>query len=415
LRTSRHKYIAAPRPELYDLEQDPGEGENVIQRNRRLYADLEGRLDAMVESVSRDAGSEASAPPLDEETLAQLEALGYLAGRGGVSLADEDARERADPKDRIDLHQQVMLAQSDLGRGELDAARGRLEAAVAEDPSMVDGHQMLGTIAMRQERAEEAVDHFRRALEVKPDHAAALFGLASVYRRQGLLDEAQLGFEQLLRLDSTDVKAVAGLAELLQLRGQRAEAIELLQEAVAVAGPPAVLLNQLGELRALEGDRPAALSLFERAVEARPDFVLARFNLAVLLEETGRLDAAIELYEDVIERAPRHFQAQFNLGKLHGARGSTGRQRELWEAAIESNPDFTRGYFLLAKLMMDAGGDLQRAEELVRDGLARDDEHRAGPLGYYVLADLLNRTGRRREAAQALAEGRRIEGRGSAG
>ena len=59
--------------------------------------------------------------------------------------------------------------------------------------------------------------------------------------------------------------------------------------------------------------------------------------------------------------------------------------------------------------MMDRGLDLKRAEDLVREGLARDSEHEAGPLGYYVLADILSRRGRRDEASAALGAGRRIQ------
>ncbi len=148
---------------------------------------------------------------------------------------------------------------------------------------------------------------------------------------------------------------------------------------------------------------------FRRAIAANEEFPQPYFNLAVLTEESGRLDEAIDLYEQAIERAPAHYQAQFNLGRLYGRRGDLDRQQELYEAAIESNPQFVRGYYYLAKLLLDRGGDLERAEQLVRSGLERDDEDRAGPLGYYLLADILNRLGRTGEAARAVAEGRRIE------
>jgi len=132
----------------------------------------------------------------------------------------------------------------------------------------------------------------------------------------------------------------------------------------------------------------------------------------VLLEEGGDLRRAVTLYEEVIEQAPDHFQAQFNLGRLYGGMGDSGRQVEMWEAAIASNPEFARGYFYLAKLLMDQGDDLARAEDLTRQGLAADPEHRSGPLGYFLLADILNRTGRPREANQALAEAQQIQSDG---
>jgi len=72
-------------------------------------------------------------------------------------------------------------------------------------------------------------------------------------------------------------------------------------------------------------------------------------------------------------------------------------------------PEFRPGILLPRQALDGPGSDLARAERLVRDGLERDPEHQEGPLGYYVLADILNRTGRGAEAQQALSNGRRIQ------
>jgi len=58
---------------------------------------------------------------------------------------------------------------------------------------------------------------------------------------------------------------------------------------------------------------------------------------------------------------------------------------------------------------MDQEQDLARSENLVRLGISKDPEHTRGPLGYYILADLLNRQGRRSEAKDALAIGQQIQ------
>jgi tetratricopeptide (TPR) repeat protein len=133
------------------------------------------------------------------------------------------------------------------------------------------------------------------------------------------------------------------------------------------------------------------------------------FNIAVLYEERGEAEPAIANYEKAIDLAPKYYEAQFNLGRLLGHLGQVDRQQELWEASVESNPTFVQGYYYLSKLLMDRGGDLGRAEELVRLGIENDPDDREGPLGYYVLADILNRTGRTAEAREAVASGQRIQ------
>jgi tetratricopeptide (TPR) repeat protein len=413
LRGNSFKLIDAPQAELYALDRDPLEGENLLTVERQIARSMQDELTAMLEQIEADDGASARQPELDEQALAQLEALGYLAGRGTVGLEREAGAERADPKDRIRLHQLVMSAQSDMGRNEDAAAEEKLHQVLETDPNVIEAHQMLGTIANRQKQFDIAMRHFQIALELEPDHPASLFGLATAYRETDRVEDALNGYRRLLEHSPTDTRAAVDLVDLLVASDEIAEAITILETAVSERQDLPGLQNQLGELYATEDRREAAKSSFMRAIELSEAFAQPRFNLAVLLEAEGRIEEAIALYEEALVLAPKHYQAQFNLGRLHGDRGEINRQQQLWEAAVASNPDFIRGHYYVAKLIMDRGGDLAGAEEITRQALAKDPEHRAGPLGYFLLADILNRQGRPKEAHQAVAEARKIESEGS--
>lgn len=414
IRTREHKFIDTPNAELYDLTADREERENILLDDRRVARELKDRLTALRAEIERQGRDRAHTADLDEETLQQLRALGYIAGQGGVSAEEESDTPRADPKDRIELHQLIMVAQSDLGRENPEQAEQRLEQVLKSDPTILDAHQMLGTISSQREDFEEAIEHFRRALELDSDHTTSLFGLAGAYRNLDRLDEALVGFRRLIDLNPGDSKAIVAVAQIHVGRDERNEAISLLEEATQSPNAAAILFHQLGELLVLEGRSEEARRSFEQAAKNNEELAQPRFNLAVLEEEAGNIARATDLYEKTLELAPNHFQAQFNLGRLYGQRGNPDRQQRLYEAALASNPEFIRGYFFLAKLLMDRGGDLKRAEELTREGLARDLDNETGPLGHYLLADILNRTGRQDEAMKAVAQARAIEARQSA-
>ncbi len=413
MRTERYKLIEAPRWELYDLQADPREESNladelpdVARRLRKELAELASALEA----------GAAAAPQLelDETTMRQLRALGYVAGRGEVAAAAESDRDRADPKEKIEIHQRIMRAQSLLGQGDVESAEAVLDELLEADSEVVDAHQMLGSLRSERREYERAIESYRRALALAPDHQTSLFGLATAYKRLGRADDALVGYRRLLELNPFDNRALLAVSELLVEAGQPGESKAVLEGALATDRPGAGVLNRLGELYVAEGRREEAAELFRRAAAEQDLFAQPLFNLAVLAEQGGDPDEAIRLYREAIERAPRHFEAQFNLALLYGERGDVDGQQRLLEAAVESNPDFARGYYFLAKLLMDRGTDLARAEALVREGLERDPEHRSGPLGYYVLADILNRRGRPAEARAAVDEGRRLEQQGGA-
>jgi len=407
-RTDSRKLISAPRPEVFDVIADPRETHDLSLEQPLVTGELENRLAELRAEIESDSPAARAAPDIDQETLAQLQALGYAAGQGGVRLEEEEDQPRADPKDKIGVHRTIMRAQS-LMRDDEEAAEKTLLAVLQTDPDVLDAHQMLGHLATTQKRFEDALGYFRRALELDPAHKNSLMGMAASYRALGRREEALVGFRRVLEVCGPDTKASLAIADIEINLGDHDEAARALSDAAETTEVPGLIHNKLGEVRAEQGRSSEAMVLFAEAIAETDDFAVPYFNIAVLYEERGEAEPAIANYEKAIEMAPKYHEAQFNLGRLLGHLGQVDRQQELWEASIESNPTFVQGYYYLSKLLMDRGGDLARAEELVRLGIEEDPEHEEGPLGYFVLADILNRMGRSAEARDAVATGQRIQ------
>jgi len=408
IRTDNLKLISAPRPEVFDVVVDPREKRDLSLEQPGVTGELEKRLSDLRAKIESEAPASGAAPDIDAETLAQLQALGYAAGQGGVSLEEETDRPRADPKDKIRIHRTMMRAQS-LMRDDAVAAEKTLLAVLQTDPDILDAHQMLGQLATTQRWFDDALGHYRRALELDPTHKNSLMGMASSYMALGRKEEALVGYRRVLDVSGHDTRASLAIADIEINLGRLDEAARALSDAAATTEVPGLIHNKLGEVRVEQGRQGEAMALFAKAIGERDDFAVPYFNIAVLYEERGEAAPAIANYEKAIELAPKYHQAQFNLGRLVGYLGQVDRQLELYEASIESNPTFVQGYYYLSKLLMDRGGDLGRAEELVRLGIEKDPSHEEGPLGYFVLADILNRTGRAAEAREAVAAGQRIQ------
>ena len=364
IRSRQFKFIDTPEPELYDLLGDPDETNNALLDQRRVSRELKDALDAMSTSLE-SGGVAAEATDLDEDTMRQLQALGYVAGRGGMDLEDIADHDRADPKDRIRLHQLVMAAQSDLGAEDPEAAETKLREALGTDDSLLDAHQMLGTIAMQREEFEQATVHFQTALAQKVDHTPAILGLANAYLRLQRKDEALVGFQRLLELSSTDSNAALGAADLLVERQRPGEAVAILEAALDQERPAPILLSvacRRVDPRARGCPRePATSSTSDRGQRQTGPSALQPGGDPGGGRPTRRCDDPLPSKDHELALAlPGPVQSS---GRLHGHRqGGLDRQQQLYEAAIEANPDFYRGYFYLAKLIMDRGGDLQRAE-----------------------------------------------------
>lgn len=79
IRTDRYKYIWASdgNHELFDLQVDPDEEQNIIKDQQKIAKDLDRQLTSWQDSFEAAAPSEP-APEFDEEIKARLRALGYL-------------------------------------------------------------------------------------------------------------------------------------------------------------------------------------------------------------------------------------------------------------------------------------------------------------------------------------------------
>jgi len=99
LRRGRFKLIATTRPELYDLERDPQEQQNLFGERPQLARAMLARLTA----VRRNAS--AHRPPLSEsherERREQLASLGYV-GSSPPTVGEGPPRDAPDPKDKVD-------------------------------------------------------------------------------------------------------------------------------------------------------------------------------------------------------------------------------------------------------------------------------------------------------------------------
>jgi tetratricopeptide (TPR) repeat protein len=121
-------------------------------------------------------------------------------------------------------------------------ALAKLEDAVQIDPEFRDAHTNLGAAYARAGRLEEAMQHFRRALEIGPPDVIVYSNLAwgSAALRQA--SQAEAFGRKAIALDASNAKAHLVLGSALAMQpGKEAEAVAQLKIA-APEEPKALLL-----------------------------------------------------------------------------------------------------------------------------------------------------------------------------
>jgi arylsulfatase A-like enzyme/Flp pilus assembly protein TadD len=287
MRTNRWKYIRAPKPELYDLAQDPAETTNVIASHAAEAQELEAQLKAV------SAGAEKVAPaPMDPRTMQQLRSLGYLGGSS--SQPAELTGKGTDPKDRLDVLRLLHLAVH--SGAPLPQRISMLRKAIAEDPTNPTLYNNLGNLYAEAGRQAEAMALYQDALH-KGVSAAWLYSrLGSLYLRQGNKADAIASLEVAARLNPSDYESLENLAVAYRAAGRVADSERVLTSILKSGEEYAPAYNELGMAAFQKGDAPAAQGYFEKAAHLDPTYQLNLGRFYKMAGDNVRARAAFEAF-----------------------------------------------------------------------------------------------------------------------
>ncbi len=335
LRSVRHdawKLIAAPKPELYDLGQDPGETENLLTEARSRARDLKNKLDA-IETLPAATASESG----DPETLKALRALGYV---GAGSGNDEPGPGLPDPKDRIALREILTEADDLLRRGNpraalqkfnevlaeekenrfavsrsgeallrmgaFDAAIQRLQQGAKLDPERPEIRALLAEALMRANRAADAVPQYMELIRLQPGEAGAWSNLGAALGKSGQGEKAVEAYTKAAELEPDQPDRLTRLAFAHHAAGQTELCVERLMEVDKLVGAENFAHSgALGILLAKLGRKEPARQYLARSRPQEGDYAQARWQLALLEVEAGRPDAARKALFEATVKAPQ--------------------------------------------------------------------------------------------------------------
>jgi Flp pilus assembly protein TadD len=96
---------------------------------------------------------------------------------------------------------------------------------VADNPAA--GHNASGATLFDQEKVEEAIEEFRRAVMLDPDNGSYHCNLAVAYDEADQDDDARREYERALELNPNDTTALLYLGYLLNEKDEHERAAEL--------------------------------------------------------------------------------------------------------------------------------------------------------------------------------------------
>jgi Flp pilus assembly protein TadD len=210
-------------------------------------------------------------------------------------------------------------------------------------PSDFTAHFNLGAALQQKGKIEEAVSHFRLAIQINPRSYLAHTNLGAALQELGQSEQAISHYRRALGINPDYFNAHYNLGNLLLREGRIEEAISHFREALRSQQDDAGAHNSLGSVLATQGKLDEAVLEFAESLRLNPENADVHINLAYALTMQEKIDKAITHYEQALrlkpENAPENAETLNELGVLYGRKGKLAEALDKFERAVRVNPD----------------------------------------------------------------------------
>jgi choline-sulfatase len=345
LRVGGYQYIEAPKPELYDLQPDPGETHDVSKAKPALTHSLGERLKKLrAQYPAKDAPGPANLRPEAQE---RLRALGYLSSSGPPSSSSDSG---PDPKDRIRQYEEYGRALLKASAGNLAEADADLQRLLDADPGLTDVRLSLGLNEQKLGRHEQALQAFQQVLRRDPLNALAHFNLAVSEVALNQPDDAVKELQAVLAMAPYYTRAEELLGTIWLQKHDYGRARDQFNHILTIDPGDYAAHYNLGVLAAIDKQWEEGERQLQAAIETDPSAAEAHNTLGSLYLQLSRLDKAQQELETAVRLQPKFAWAHYNLGLvLHEEKKDAEALRE-FQLAEQADPQFEPAQEAIQKL-----------------------------------------------------------------
>ncbi len=318
-----------------------------------------GRIDEAL-TAAKAATETAGAPAIAHLVLGRTH-----AARGQLDEAQRAFGRAVEIEPRLSAAR-VELARLYLRAGRLPEAERAAEAAVLHEATAGDANLLLARVLLLQgnlARAEVTLQAVARQYPDAPGVQTEL-GLIEMDRRNWVA--ARQAFVRALAVDAGRYDALSGMTRLDLRDGQGEVARARIDAALRAFPGRADLLALSGSLAAATSDPMRAEQQLREAIDINPNYLAAYDELGRLYVSQKRVESAIEQFETLSARQPQAVGPHTIVAMLLESRGQVTDAMTRYERALEIDPKAAAPAHNLARLMVEQGGNLDRALALAQ-------------------------------------------------
>lgn len=310
----KYKYISLPEPELYDLEADKGETNNLALKLNRLAKDMDKKLMQYIASLELSGGGAALKRELTEEDKAHLKSLGYMSSFSDQSDQSDQSNNRngtrMDPKKGIIIENRAKEILGMMEKGEIDRAEKELTRYVSQYPEvqeMTFGYDLRHRLYMGKNEPGKALEVLKEGTSKFPKDERLNLLVAHLLAAEGRIDEAEARCRAYLAVNPRFTRAYISIGEMEEGRKNIEGALENYKKALELEPQNIPLRLKIADLLIVKKDLNGALSIYNELMERQEvsEDTEMIFKAALFNSQLGHQEKAEQLLKQAIDRGPK--------------------------------------------------------------------------------------------------------------
>lgn len=314
---NKEKFIESPIPELYDLEKDFHETENLA--GKKDLNPFKKTLKQVIEGQTPAHHIDAQRTP-DYETRRKLESLGYISG------TNQSEKKTFGPEDDLKTKRPLLNKAASALRtsrsGQKAEAVRMLQEVITESQDIDLAYSNLAMIFKANGRLNDALEVLRTGMNSNPQSYSLFFTYVEYLSTGRYFDDVIDIVEQTrMREMEFDPELWNHLGIAYSSRKETEKALKAFSKSLNVDNnfPTAyhnrgMLYLALYEEEKIQNFLSAAEKDFRKAISLNPESPLYLNSLGAVLKKKGNLDEAVKCWEQALSLDPQFGNALFNIG-----------------------------------------------------------------------------------------------------
>jgi len=148
-----------------------------------------------------------------------------------VSLVGGEMPISKETKDKV--RDCLVKGHAAMAFGNYDDAINWYKKTLELDPNLADAHCFIGDVYVKKDLLDNALSEYKKAIAIQPNALTAHIGLGDIYGKRGRLEEAMAEYKKVIAIKPDSAPAHAGLGDIYFKKSKIDEALAEYKEALS--------------------------------------------------------------------------------------------------------------------------------------------------------------------------------------